>query len=121
MARAGFLESYVFGPLGFWTMAALQNLIPSFPWIVPPTLYPGAIQGKEGIKFCHLATVFDDDGDDPIYIGRFDRLGNVAAFALAWSVCHATRSPQSPHDAPSASPRVGPSDMNTGCPIRSET
>ena len=25
------------------------------PWIAPPTLHPGAIQGKEGIKFCHLA------------------------------------------------------------------
>ena len=33
--------------------ATLQNLIPSFPWIAPPhALHPGAIQGKEGIKFC---------------------------------------------------------------------
>ena len=23
----------------------------------PPALYPGTIQGKEGIKFCHLATL----------------------------------------------------------------
>ena len=23
----------------------------------PPALHPGAIQGKEGIKFCHLATL----------------------------------------------------------------
>ena len=37
--------------------ASLQNLIPSFPWIAPPALHPGAIQGKEGIKFCHLATM----------------------------------------------------------------
>ena len=35
--------------------AMLQNLIPSFPWIVPPALHPGAIQGKEGIKFCSVA------------------------------------------------------------------
>ena len=31
-----------------------QNLIPSFPWIVP---HPGAIQRKEGIKFRHLTTL----------------------------------------------------------------
>ena len=43
---------------GLWLRyAALQNLIPSFPWIVPHTLHPGAIQGKEGIKFCYLATL----------------------------------------------------------------
>ena len=29
-------RSYVIGPSGFWTMATLQNLIPSFPWIAPP-------------------------------------------------------------------------------------
>ena len=52
--------SYVFGPSGFWTMAPpryRQNMIPSFPWIAPPALHPGAIPGKEGIKFCHLATL----------------------------------------------------------------
>ena len=37
--------------------ALLQNLIPSFPWIAPPALHPGAIQGKGGIKFCHLANL----------------------------------------------------------------
>ena len=46
---------------GLWLCyATLQNLIPSFPWIAPPvphTLHPGAIQGKEGITFCHLATL----------------------------------------------------------------
>ena len=43
---------------GLWLRyAALQNLIPSFPWIAPPALHPGTIQGKEGIKFCHLATM----------------------------------------------------------------
>ena len=41
MAIGRFLESYVFGPSGFWTMAplryaTLQNWIPSFPWIAPP-------------------------------------------------------------------------------------
>ena len=36
--------------------ATLQNVIPFFPWISPHTLHPGAIQGKQGIKFCHLAT-----------------------------------------------------------------
>ena len=44
---------------GLWLRyAALQNLIPSFPWIAPHALHPGAIQGKEGIKFCHLATLW---------------------------------------------------------------
>ena len=43
---------------GLWLCyATLQNLIPSFPWIAPHTLNPGAIQGKEGIKFYHLATL----------------------------------------------------------------
>ena len=43
---------------GLWLRyAALQNLIPSFPWTAPHALHPGAIQGKEGIKFCHLATL----------------------------------------------------------------
>ena len=34
-----------------------ENLIPYFPWIAPPALHLGAIQGKEGIKFFHLATL----------------------------------------------------------------
>ena len=43
---------------GLWLRYATQrNLIPSFPWIAPHALHPGAIQGKEGIKFCHLATL----------------------------------------------------------------
>ena len=53
-------RSYVVGPSGlkdYGSMATLQNLTPSFPWIAPPhALHPGAIQGKEGIKFCHLPT-----------------------------------------------------------------
>ena len=32
-----------------------QNLISSFPWITPNNLQPGAIQGKEGIRFCSVA------------------------------------------------------------------
>ena len=57
MAIAGFLESYVFGlrASGLWLRyAMLENLIPSFPWIAPPALHPGTIQGME---FCHLATL----------------------------------------------------------------
>ena len=43
---------------GLWLRyAAQQNVIPSFPCIAPNALHPGAIRGKEGIKFCHLATV----------------------------------------------------------------
>ena len=42
---------------GLWLRyATLQNFLPSFPWIAPHALQPSAIQGKEGIKFCHLAT-----------------------------------------------------------------
>ena len=36
-------------------VARWQNLIPSFPWIVPHALHPGTVQGKEGIKFCIIA------------------------------------------------------------------
>ena len=35
----------------------LQNLIPSFPWTALHALHPCAIQGTEGIKFSHLATL----------------------------------------------------------------
>ena len=41
---------------GLWLRyATLQNLIPSFPWIVPGWRAWGAIQGKEEIKFCSAA------------------------------------------------------------------
>ena len=59
MAIAGFLDHLCLAlrASGLWLRcAALQNLIPSFPWIAPHALHPGAIQGKEGIKFCHLVT-----------------------------------------------------------------
>ena len=37
-------------------VARWQNLIPSFPWIAPGwRAWGGAIQGKEGIKFCSVA------------------------------------------------------------------
>ena len=36
-------------------VARWQNLIPSFPWIVPGWRAWGAIRGKEGIKFCSAA------------------------------------------------------------------
>ena len=60
MAIARFLDCMCLAlrASGLWLRCAtLQNLIPSFPWIAPPTLHPVAIQGKEGIKFCHLATL----------------------------------------------------------------
>ena len=41
-------------PLGY---ATLQNSISSFPLIAPPSFHPGAIQGKEGMQFFHLATI----------------------------------------------------------------
>ena len=37
------------------SVARWQNLIPSFPWIAPGWRAWGAIQGKEGIKFCSAA------------------------------------------------------------------
>ena len=46
-------QSFLFGPLGFWTMAPLRRIAK----FRPHALHPGAIQGKEGIKFCHLATL----------------------------------------------------------------
>ena len=40
------LRSHVFGPSGFWTMAPLRYAAKFDPFL-----------GKEGIKFCHLATL----------------------------------------------------------------
>ena len=57
---AKFLDSWL---LALWASglclryATLHNLISSFPWIAPTALHPGTIQGKEGINFCHLATL----------------------------------------------------------------
>ena len=36
-------------------VARWQNLISSFPWIRQGGGHGGAIQGKEGIKFCSVA------------------------------------------------------------------
>ena len=52
-------RSYVFGPLGFWTMAPLRYAAKFDPFL---SLDCGRVegvgaQGKEGIKFCHLATL----------------------------------------------------------------
>ena len=38
-------------------MAPLHYTAKFDPAIAPPPLHPGAVQGKEGIKFCHLATL----------------------------------------------------------------
>ena len=38
-------------------MGAL-NMVARWQNLRPHALHPGAIQGKEGIKFCHLATMF---------------------------------------------------------------
>ena len=55
---------YAFGPLGFWTMALLRYTAKFIPFlslvcVAPPspTLHLDAIQGKEGKKVCHLATL----------------------------------------------------------------
>ena len=57
------LRSYMFGPSGFWTMAPLRYAAKFDPLpflgVRPHALHPGAIQGKEGIKFCHLATLVE--------------------------------------------------------------
>ena len=57
MAFSQIDRSYMFGASFFWTMAMLHYL--SFPWMAlpSPALHTGAIQGKEGIKFCHMATL----------------------------------------------------------------
>ena len=44
-------RSYVFGPSGFWTMAPLRYAAKFDPF----GGRGGAIQGKEGIKFCSVA------------------------------------------------------------------
>ena len=54
-------RSYVFGPSGLkdYGSATLCCKIWSFPFLGlrPHALHPGTIQGKDGIKFCHLATL----------------------------------------------------------------
>ena len=65
MAIARFLDcmGLALRASGLWLCYAnLQSLIPSFPWIASRALHPGAIQGKEGIKFCYLATLVAGGG-----------------------------------------------------------
>ena len=71
MAIAGFLELHVFGPSGFWTMAPLRCAAKSlsFLGLRPHALHPVAIQGKEGIKFYHLATLDSPKMADLSYAG----------------------------------------------------
>ena len=61
MAIARFLDhTYVFAlrASGLWLRyATLQNLISSFPWIAHPCPPTWRNQRREGIKFCHLATL----------------------------------------------------------------
>ena len=60
MAIARFLDRMCLAlwASGIWLQyATLQNLIPSFPWLAPPHPPPWPVQGKEGIKFFHLATL----------------------------------------------------------------
>ena len=56
----------MFGPLGLmdYGSATLSCKIWSLPFLglLPHALHPGAIQGKEGIKFCHLATLRSGSG-----------------------------------------------------------
>ena len=55
-------SSYVFGPSGFWTMAPLRYAAKFDPFLSldcapQPPPWRNLRKGKEGIKFCHLATV----------------------------------------------------------------
>ena len=59
----GYIRNFkmlVFGPSGLWTMSPLRCAAKFDPFLsldCAPALHPDAIQGKEGIKFCHLATL----------------------------------------------------------------
>ena len=75
---------------GLWLRyATLQNLIPDFPWIAPSWWSGYAIQEKEGIKFCHLATLIGD-----IFLGLFGT-NFCFLFLLFWD-----------HPAPDLAPRL---------------
>ena len=75
------LRLYAFGPLGCkdYGSATLRWKIWSLPFLglCPHALHPGAIQGKEGIKFCHLATsaaapdsLFEMRGKERLRVGE---------------------------------------------------
>ena len=62
MAKAGLLDRMCLALRAGRTMAPLCCAAKFDPFLSlhelrPHTLHPGAIQGKEGIKFCHLATM----------------------------------------------------------------
>ena len=73
----------------------------------PHALHPGAIQGKEGIKFCHLATLTCDSFD-------FGWSGGAAAADACcwwcglwkpraiWSICAVTAAIDAPEEEPAA-------------------
>ena len=71
------------GPLSFWTMAPLHypaKFDPFLSLVCAPT--PSTLaQSKEGIKFCHLATLTEggaaDLGDDAEHEGRVLLRGRV--------------------------------------------
>mgnify|MGYP001409471989 CR=1 FL=1 len=63
MAIAKFLESYVFGPSGSWTMAPLRYAAKFDTFLSLDCVPTHALQGKEGIKFCYLATLETGEGE----------------------------------------------------------
>ena len=60
MALAKFLDCICLAlqALKDYGSATVRCKISSLPFLAPHTLQPGQIQGKEGIKFCHLATLW---------------------------------------------------------------
>ena len=103
MAIEQFLGLYVFGPLGLkdYGSATLRCKILSLPFLAlcPHALHPGAIQGKEGIKFCHLATLaaaaaaHDNEGDfraEQIRFG-YDAAKFDAVYLCRWRMANRWR------------------------------
>ena len=76
IARFYIVCVWPFGLLDYGS-AMLRCKICSLPFLGlrPHALHPDAIQGKEGIKFCHLATLFD--GRMEGRKGAFDALHRV--------------------------------------------
>ena len=102
MAIAWFLDRMCLAlrASGQWLRYAwLQNLIPSFPWIAPPRP-PGAIQGEEGIKFCHLGTL--GENCSMIWLLKFNCLNAVSAsfFRFRIALCQFVT-----HSAPLSRPQ----------------
>ena len=69
MAIARFLDHICLAlrASGLYSSATLRCKI----GLRPHALHPGAIQGKEGIKFCHLATLPDQQGRKPTLLLPF--------------------------------------------------